>query len=214
MSIYSSLANRKKIQGGIDLVNRGFQPEQTPLYSSKQEPAPFTPVTEVQPKQYTPMPLNQALDLDEKLGKSNVSDITDYAALDKKLNKKVTKKLLEKDKSNLKKDLTKMGKDLGAQAAGEMTSSLLGGGTAGDTAGAVLSAGISSGFNPAVMGAAAVMGIVGGMEKEKQAKRMGRARGQMEMAKGQSEKTRIYGEMAKSVSQAFGGGSRKRSVNF
>ena len=149
------------------------------------------------------MPLNQALDLDEKLKKS----------VAKKSLTKVKPEIKDKG-MDLKGDLTKMGKDMGAQAAGDMTSSLLGGGTAGDTAGAVLTAGISSGFNPAVMGAAAVMGIVGGMEKEKQARRMGRARGQMELAKGQSEKTKIYGEMAKSVSQAFGGGSRKRSVNF
>jgi hypothetical protein len=171
-----------------------------PDYSKYMSRADAPPV-EVQPRQYTPMPLNQALDLDEKLKKS--------------VAKKSLKKLKPEDKGmDLKGDLAKMGKDLGAQAAGEMTSSLLGGGTAGDTAGAVLSAGISSGFNPAIMGAAAVMGIVGGMEREKQAKRMGRARGQMELAKGQAEKTRIYGEMAKSVSQAFGGGSRKRSVNF
>ena len=160
-----------------------------------------SPPVEVQPRQYTPMPLNQALDLEEKLKKS--------------VAKKSLKKLKPEDKGmDLKGDLAKMGKDLGAQAAGEMTSSSLGGGTAGDTAGSVLTAGISSGFNPAIMGAAAVMGIVGGMEREKQAKRMGRARGLMELAKGQAEKTRIYGEMAKSVSQAFGGGSRKRSVNF
>jgi len=173
-----------------------------PDYSKYMSRADAPPV-EVQPRQYTPMPLNQALDLDEKLKKSVAK-------------KSLTKVKPEvKDKGmDLKGDLTKMGKDMGAQVAGEMTSSLLGGGTAGDTAGAVLSAGISSGFNPAVMGAAAVMGIVGGMEKEKQAKRMGRARGQMELAKGQSEKTKIYGEMARSVSQAFGGGSRKRSVNF
>lgn len=171
-----------------------------PDYSKYMSRADAPPV-EVQPRQYTPMPLNQALDLDEKLKKS--------------VAKKSLKKLKPEDKGmDLKGDLAKMGKDLGAQAAGEMTSSLLGGGTAGDTAGSVLTAGISSGFNPAIMGAAAVMGIVGGMEREKQAKRMGRARGQMELAKGQAEKTRIYGEMAKSVSQAFGGGSRKRSVNF
>lgn len=158
-------------------------------------------VVEVQPRQYTPMPLNQALDLEEKLKKSAA--------------KKSLKKLKPEDKGmDLKEGLTSMGKNLGAEVAGSMTSEMLGGGTVGDTAGSVLTAGISSGFHPAIMGAAAVMGIIGGSEKRKQAKRMARARGQMELAKGQAEKTRIYGEMAKSVSQAFGGGSRKRSVNF
>ena len=169
---------------------------------SKYQSREDTPPPQIQSLNYTPMPLNQALDLDEKLKKSAV------------------KKSLKKTKLNvdegpdLKGDLSKMGKDIGAQAAGDMTSGLLGGGTTGDTAGAVLTAGISSGFNPAVMGAAAVMGIIGGLEKEKQAKRMGQARGDMELAKGMGQKAKIQGEMSQTISRVLGGSGRKRSINF
>lgn len=98
--------------------------------------------------------------------------------------------------------------------AGEMTSDLVGGGAGGGAAEGAINAGIASGFNPYVMAAGAVMGFIGGREKEKQAIRMGKAKGKMEQAKGEYKKADIYGKMAESIRGSLGGAQRKRSVNL
>ena len=98
--------------------------------------------------------------------------------------------------------------------AGGMASDLVGGGAEGGAAEGAINAGISSGFNPMVMAAGAVMGFIGGKEKEKRIKRMAKAKGMMKQAEGEYKKADIYGQMAASIRGSLGGAQRKRSVNL
>lgn len=98
--------------------------------------------------------------------------------------------------------------------AGGMASDLVGGGAEGGAAEGAINAGISSGFNPYVMAAGAVMGFIGGKEKEKKIKKMAEAKGMMARAEGESKKADIYGQMAHSIRGSLGGAKRKRSVNL
>ena len=134
----------------------------------------------------------------------------------KKMDLSVGKKKLEKGAGGFSGKM-QMGMSAlnaaGVDPAG-MASDLVGGGAEGGAAEGAINAGVASGFNPMVMAAGAVMGFLGGKEKEKRARRMGEAKAKMKQAEGEYKKADIYGQMATSIRGALGGSGRKRSVNL
>ena len=136
--------------------------------------------------------------------------------IDKDLSKAAAKKSMAKEAGGFSGKMQAGAAALSAAGVdpAEMASDLVGGGAEGGGVSGAINAGVSSGFNPFVMAAGAVMGFLGGKEKEKRARKMGEARGKMERAKGEYEKADIYGQMAQSIRGSLGGSGRKRSVNL
>tara|TARA_B100001094_G_scaffold324204_1_gene376406 strand:+ start:7413 stop:8240 length:828 start_codon:yes stop_codon:yes gene_type:complete len=107
--------------------------------------------------------------------------------------------------------------NMGLQAAGVdvggMAKEALGGGDAGGALGGALSAGLSSGFNPVAMGVGAVMGIMSSAEERRAQKREGQAQALEAKSGGESNKARIKGRLAESMSKTLLSGMN-RKVNL
>lgn len=96
---------------------------------------------------------------------------------------------------------------MGLQAAGvdvgKEASDLVGGGEAGGALSGALNAGLASGFNPVAMGVGAVMGIMASAEEERAQKREAQAQALEAKSVGESNKARIQGRMAESMSKTL-----------
>jgi len=97
--------------------------------------------------------------------------------------------------------------NMGLQAAGidagGIASDLVGGGEAGGAISGALNAGLSSGFNPVAMGVGAVMGIMSSSEERKARKREAQAQALEAKSVGESNKARIQGRLAESMSKTL-----------
>lgn len=77
-----------------------------------------------------------------------------------------------------------------------------------------MAAGAATGFNPYVMAGAAIIGAVRSKQEKKRQKKMGEARAQQEISKGESKKSDIYGQMATAIRGTLGSSSRQRTVDL
>jgi hypothetical protein len=149
---------------------------------------------------------------------------------DHALQKMAAKKALEKGgeqvlKKGVEKSLEKGAGGIGAGAAvnmglqaagidvGGMAKEAVGGGDMGGAVGGALSAGLSSGFNPVAMGVGAVMGIMSSAEERRAQKREAQAQALEAKAGGETNKARIKGRLAESMSKTLLSGMN-RKVNL
>jgi hypothetical protein len=106
---------------------------------------------------------------------------------------------------NLKSAAMDIGTGLATSIAGK---------AGGKALGDAVAAGMKSKFNPYVMAGAVALGALKSREEKKKQKAIGEANRMKEMAKAESKKGEIYGQMSKSIQNTLGAGSRKRDVKL